>query len=125
MFSYSSCFYINAFAHSGKTDADGGHNDNIHGGYHYHHGYSAHDHYNGECPYEIQSENYYDYEKEEYDSAVEIYDDITHRDSIDNYPTSLVKYQETDYSELIFYGVFVLLPVTLEIFCKINEKDKK
>lgn len=37
------------FAHSGRTDAYGGHNDNISGGYHYHHGEVAHFHTNGEC----------------------------------------------------------------------------
>lgn len=54
------CFCITATAHSGRTDSKGGHNDNINGGYHYHHGYPAHQHINGECPYEtenIQSED--------------------------------------------------------------------
>jgi hypothetical protein len=36
-------------AHSGRTDSNGGHNDNISGGYHYHHGKAAHYHTNGEC----------------------------------------------------------------------------
>lgn len=45
------CFPINCTAHSGGTDAFGGHYDNNDGGYHYHHGYSAHDHPNGNCPY--------------------------------------------------------------------------
>jgi hypothetical protein len=40
-----------SFAHSGRTDGKGGHHDNINGGYHYHHGYPAHDHPNGTCPY--------------------------------------------------------------------------
>ena len=47
---------LSAFAHSGRTDSDGGHNDNINGGYHYHHGYSAHQHPNGECPYEYEDD---------------------------------------------------------------------
>lgn len=42
---------VAASAHSGRTDAYGGHNDNINGGYHYHHGYPAHDHPGGICPY--------------------------------------------------------------------------
>lgn len=45
-----------AYAHSGVTDADGGHYDYNHesalGIYHYHHGYNAHTHSNGICPYE-------------------------------------------------------------------------
>lgn len=44
-------FSFQVFAHSGKTDSNGGHNDNVNGGYHYHHGHPAHDHPNGECPY--------------------------------------------------------------------------
>ncbi len=44
-----------AIAHSGRTDSHGGHHDNINGGYHYHHGYSAHQHPNGECPYKTSA----------------------------------------------------------------------
>lgn len=43
---------LSASAHSGRTDSDGGHNDNINGGYHYHHGYPEHQHPNGKCPYD-------------------------------------------------------------------------
>ncbi len=42
-----------AHAHSGKTDFKGGHYDRSSGGYHFHHGYSAHQHYDGECPYKL------------------------------------------------------------------------
>lgn len=49
-----------AFAHSGRTDSGGGHRDNKNasglGSYHYHHGYPAHLHPNGVCPY-AQTEN--------------------------------------------------------------------
>lgn len=38
-------------AHRGRTDANGGHYDNDTGEYHYHHGYSAHKHIDGVCPY--------------------------------------------------------------------------
>ncbi len=45
-----------ATAHSGGTDASGGHHDYHNksglGPYHYHHGYPAHLHENGICPYE-------------------------------------------------------------------------
>lgn len=40
-----------AFAHAGKTDEYGGHFDGETGEYHYHHGYPAHQHPNGICPY--------------------------------------------------------------------------
>ena len=46
---------IMAYAHSGGTDANGGHYDKSTGEYHYHHGYPAHKHTGGRCPYD-----YYD-----------------------------------------------------------------
>lgn len=45
-----------AFAHSGRTDANGGHYNRSTGEYHYHHGYPAHQHPGGVCPY--RSSNY-------------------------------------------------------------------
>lgn len=45
------CFCVNAFAHSGNTDSSGGHYDRSTGQYHYHHGYPAHQHTGGTCPY--------------------------------------------------------------------------
>lgn len=45
------------FSHSGRTDSQGGHWDRKYGtGYHYHHGYPAHQHPNGVCPY-LQPQN--------------------------------------------------------------------
>ena len=41
-----------SFAHSGRTDSKGGHYDQDAGEYHYHHGYPAHEHENGICPYD-------------------------------------------------------------------------
>ncbi len=50
---------ISAQAHSGRTDAQGGHRDNKNksglGSYHYHHGYAAHLHPGGVCPYSNNS----------------------------------------------------------------------
>ena len=40
-----------ALAHSGRTDSNGGHRDSSTGEYHYHHGYPAHQHIDGKCPY--------------------------------------------------------------------------
>ena len=48
---------IAVIAHSGKTDSNGGHTNHSTGEYHYHHGYSAHDHWDMDddgdldCPY--------------------------------------------------------------------------
>lgn len=48
------------FAHPGRTDSAGGHYDRSTGEYHYHHGYSAHQHYDmdgdgiPDCPYNFR-----------------------------------------------------------------------
>ena len=54
IFSLGVLFLFAVNAHSGRTDSNGGHHDNIGGGYHYHHGYPAHQHENGECPYDMK-----------------------------------------------------------------------
>lgn len=52
-------FILTSFAHSGGTDSHGGHYDHKNGGYHFHHGNSAHDHYDidgdgkDDCPYDF------------------------------------------------------------------------
>ena len=43
------------YAHSGRTDENGGHYDRSTGEYHYHHGYPAHQHPGGICPYNYKN----------------------------------------------------------------------
>lgn len=59
------CLFLlcsSVFAHSGKTDANGGHYDRSTGEYHYHHGYPAHQHYDMDgdgvvdCPYDFDDQ---------------------------------------------------------------------
>ena len=56
------CLLLVVNAHPGKTDSNGGHYDHDAGEYHYHHGYSAHSHYdaNGDgivdCPYDFDDQ---------------------------------------------------------------------
>lgn len=45
-----------ASAHPGRTDANGGHWDHSTGEFHYHHGYPAHQHTNGVCPYDYDDQ---------------------------------------------------------------------
>lgn len=45
--------HLTALAHSGRTDSQGGHYDSATGEYHFHHGYPAHQHVNGVCPYDF------------------------------------------------------------------------
>lgn len=42
-----------ASAHPGQTDSQGGHYDHSTGEYHFHHGYPAHQHTDGVCPYDF------------------------------------------------------------------------
>jgi|GEM_PF-3257193 hypothetical protein len=48
-------FSLPLFAHSGRTDGSGEHHDRKNGGYHYHHGRGPHQHTNGNCPYDNNS----------------------------------------------------------------------
>lgn len=50
------CFPTASLAHSGGTDAYGGHDSP--NGYHYHHGYPAHIHYHNICPYDVAEISY-------------------------------------------------------------------
>ncbi|MGN1418496.1 MAG: YHYH domain-containing protein [Acutalibacteraceae bacterium] len=47
-----SFMFLITSAHPGRTDGNGGHYDRDTGKYHYHHGYPAHQHTNGICPYD-------------------------------------------------------------------------
>lgn len=42
-------------SHPGRTDSNGGHYNRSTGEYHYHHGYPAHQHLNGICPYDFDN----------------------------------------------------------------------
>lgn len=53
IFLITSLFFV--AAHPGGTDSSGGHYNRSTGKYHYHHGYSAHQHPNGECPYDFDN----------------------------------------------------------------------
>ena len=44
------------YAHSGGTDENGGHYNHSTGEYHCHHGYPAHQHINGVCPYDFDDQ---------------------------------------------------------------------
>lgn len=45
---------VPAYAHPGKTDANGGHHNRSTGEYHYHHGHPEHQHPGGVCPYDFK-----------------------------------------------------------------------
>lgn len=94
-------FPITATAHSGKTDSSGGHRDSETGEYHYHHGYSAHKHYDIDgdgvidCPYDFDDKT---------DHSSSSNGNINHND-------------RTHKSEISFWDVmesiFLLIPLSL------------
>ena len=53
------CVPVLSYAHSGGTDSKGGHTDHSTGEYHYHHGYPAHQHTGGRCPYDYDNNTKY------------------------------------------------------------------
>lgn len=58
-FSFLILFPCVAYAHPGRTDANGGHYNRSTGEYHYHHGYPEHQHENGICPYDFDDRTGY------------------------------------------------------------------
>ena len=56
-----SSFHFVAYAHPGSLDEKGGHYDSSTGKYHYHHGYPAHLHTNGQCPYDFDDQTNREY----------------------------------------------------------------
>lgn len=53
-----------ASAHPGRTDANGGHYNHSTGEYHYHHGYPAHQHIDGVCPYDYDDRTGWNFRNE-------------------------------------------------------------
>lgn len=90
------------FAHSGRTDSNGGHYGD--GGYHYHHGYPAHDHYDmdgdgtKDCPYR--------------------FDDATNHKSQDSSASHVVLDTSQISVKEVIMDVFILL-IILAISCYI------
>ena len=97
---------IIGFAHPGGTDGSGGHYDRSTGEYHYHHGYSAHQHEDGECPYAsneftfpyacIEVENLEDVLRSEFEGeyADEIRDAIVYTSDTQRFEIGLTYYVE-------------------------------
>lgn len=83
-----SFFVFSVYAHSGKTDTSGGHTDYSTGDYHYHHGYSAHEHYdmdgNGtiDCPYGFTNREQANNSSYTSSLQIETYEHPTNRETV-------------------------------------------
>lgn len=95
-----------ALGHSGRTDSNGGHWDRKYGtGYHYHHGYPAHQHKNGICPYTKGSEVYYN-PSNPYSTKVKTFVPYTMNNSKSNVISIQKKLQEKGYDPKGIDGIY-------------------
>ena len=122
LLSFFLVFVISAvvFAHPGRTDKNGGHYNRETGEYHYHHGYPAHQHTGGVCPYNFDDQtgiSSYPYQSEENTA-------INEKPYVVQSKTAETK--KTSY--LPFYKIFLCLFASVIAFggsCAIKEKIKE
>ena len=116
-------FAFTALAHPGRTDSNGGHYNRSTGEYHYHHGYSAHQHPNGECPYDFDDKTgsnsgYYlkpDTTTSSKSSSYKttssiIFSDDTDKEKIEDLEKELKKYKtqrSNSYSVIVFLVIVI------------------
>lgn len=120
---------VNVYAHSGRTDGAGGHNDNITGGYHYHHGYPEHQHPNGVCPYDDRYSNYAIIEKDreddyEEDNEIQTLEEYCEENGIELGP---VKQQDNFDEEeilLLLLDIGIVVVVIRWIYRLVKKKGK-
>ena len=104
----------NVFGHSGRTDSNGGHYNRSTGEYHYHHGYSAHQHPNGICPHEDKNKV-----QEKVDSATSL--NIVN-DKVNSDAKNISKSKKNNEILIVLvYGALIGLPLCLEL----NKNKKK
>lgn len=99
---------VSSLAHSGRTDSKGGHYDRSSGEYHYHHGYSAHQHPNGVCPYDNED----DYTTESYSTKEE----SKYTKTGSKFLGKLSGDHEWHISDVIHLIIVILLPILIFIW---------
>ena len=107
---------ITTFAHPGMTDENGGHYDYSTGEYHYHHGYPAHQHENGVCPYDFKDNTDYN------NSEIIAYRSNNHSNKefsfwLTNNGTSVIT--------VIVLAIFIIFLFVPDFFIKIKDKIKE
>ena len=106
-----------AYAHPGSTDYKGGHTDRSTGKYHYHHGYSAHQHENGVCPYDFDDNS--DRSSGSSSSSTGI---VTLKKSIKDktffdYFMSAFHWALNAFEWLFTYGGMLIVPIVIAVIC--------
>lgn len=111
---------IITYAHPGRTDSDGGHTNSSTGSYHYHHGYSAHQHTNGKCPYAFDDKTGSSSGTSSSNSTKETGASSINEDPI-GYAITLI----IGVSVLVIYIVPMGMTIIEELIYKIKEKFKE
>lgn len=130
---------IFAFAHSGRTDSSGGHYNRSTGEYHYHHGYSAHQHENGVCPYDfddktgsssgsssglLSAETYRKYWQDAKEEISELEEELAEENNKSKeFEKQLSELKET-LSEYKFFLIVAIIAVLVSIFIAAKFKYK-
>lgn len=130
---------IFAFAHSGRTDSNGGHYNRSTEEYHYHHGYSAHQHVNGVCPYDfddktgsssgsssdlLSAETYRKYWQDAKEEISELEEELAEENNKSKkFEKQLSELKET-LSEYEFILIASVITVSVIIFIAIKNKNK-
>ena len=129
-----------SYAHPGKTDANGGHYDSSTGEYHYHHGYPAHQHPDGICPYSYNLNNsnptFDTKEKEDmYNRIIENHEEYLESSKNKNtseHKQEIVKDEETkkykhyildwifEHDSLIFFIIFITIDAIVLLIDKLK-----
>ena len=118
---FFSLITANAYAHQGRTDAAGGHTNHSTGDYHYHHGYSAHEHYdmNGDgildCPYDFKDKTNSDSGKTDLPQSNPKTENIYH------YKTEEVRYVPS----IIWFVIASLCAIIVFLVALIRKKTKE
>lgn len=105
-----------AYAHNGRTDYKGGHYVGETSEYHYHHGYPAHDHSNGKCPYEFDEKAAYTLSN----VSTEFSKPKAAATAAENSWGPLTPLEITG---LVFLGIYLIVGFAFSIYSILSEKD--
>lgn len=123
---------VPASAHPGKTDSAGGHTNHDTGEYHYHHGYSAHQHYDMDgdgvidCPYDFDDQTDHDSGSSVNSSSSNyVYDQPSTKFTVPQIATTeSKKTEEVKPVPHWVYWVFVIMAAALfKLICSVRKKN--
>lgn len=123
---FLSSFTSDAFAHPGRTDGNGGHYDSDTGEYHYHHGYTEHQHTDldgdgvPDCPYDFQDKT--DHTSRSSGSSGSYHTNVTPKPTPK--PTPIPKIEKTEEDETNF-SPFIPIGLSAVVFFLVMKTIKR